>query len=194
MVKYLALYIFFQSQFFAQNKQLYINTERFEKANNENSIDIWLDRLILFGDKPAFTLSKEDKKNTLEYLKLFSRSFVKKNNNDINEYVIIDISSQKPNLRYLDSLKLNFEYQTSQIKSKIELGKLFENNSFFKLLDSGKGLYKDKYEYIFLKTFQKVNDKERFFFQYLIDINNYYWHIVINTKDGLELDDVIIIN
>ena len=59
-----------------------------------------------------------------------------------------------------------------------------------KLLRSGLGKYRDRFEYVYINTKSNFNGFETFGTDYFISVNNQGYHIVINSFEGLGIYDV----
>ena len=86
-----------------------------------------------------------------------------------------------PTKKVLEFLTEKFSNEITMLPEGVEMS----------FLNSGFGYYKDKFQYVYMKTLIKFYGFDRYSYQYIISVNNENFHIVINTKEGLEIQDVI---
>ena len=161
----------------AQNtlQKEFVISDMFSKADDKTFLE------LLYGSTFSLELSAEEMIEAILRVKNTTKVYIKKNSLNNEENIIINKAEIGPTKKVLDFMTEQFSNEISILPEGMEM----------KLLDSGFGEYKDKFEYIFVKTFTKIYESDRFSYQYIISVNNENFHIVINTKDGLEIQDVI---
>lgn len=153
----------------------FIISDMFTKADDKTFLE------LLYGSTVSLELSAEEMIEAILRVKNTTKVYIKKNSLNNEENIIINKAEIGPTKKVLDFMTEHFSNEISILPEGMEM----------KFLDSGFGEYKDKFEYIFVKTFTKLYESDRFSYQYIISVNNENFHIVINTKDGLEIQDVI---
>lgn len=141
----------------------FILSEEFIKADDELFLSLLIDAQSLVN------MSDSERSENLIRWKENTQIYVKDDN--VEENIVINKSNAPgPTQSVLDFFKEQVLIECT-------------------LINSGFGKYQDKFEYIFIE--KKCNFGEfRYSIQYVIAVNNENYHIVINTKEGLEINDV----
>ena len=158
---------------FQSSKKDFVVSESYIEADDETFLSLLIDAQSLVNLTP-----KEREDNLIRWKKTAK---ILVNKNDFAENVVISKSELPPNQYTLDLFNYQLESQASQLlKSNIE----------FKLIESNFGKYNNLLDYIFIKSKMVIDGMSRYSCQYIITLNNNNYHIIINTFDGLEINDV----
>ena len=149
-------------------------SEGFIKADDETTLELLIDANLLVK------MSTQERLENIARIIQTTEIYIRKNSLNNDENIVINKSELGPSKQVLEMLNSQLEYQASQRLEGIEM----------RILNSGFGNYQDKFNYIFFKTLMNISGLERYSCQYLISVNNENFHIVINTKEGLEIQDV----
>jgi len=154
----------------------FILSEGFIKADDEIFLSLLIDAQSLVN------LSDKERSENLIRWKETTEIYVKEDSNDYEENIIVNKSPYMAlNQNMLDMFKVEFEKQADLLLADgIELT----------LMNSGFGEYQDMFKYIFFKNKFNINGLHRYSLQYFISVNNQDYHIVINTAEGLDINDV----
>jgi hypothetical protein len=159
----------------ASSQKDFMLSEGFIKADDETFLSILIDAQGLVN------LSAQERSENLIRWKKNTEIYIKENSNNYEENIIINKSPLTPSQNILDMFKEQIENQSNQ---------LLANGIEFKLTNSGFGKFHDMFEYIFFKSKLNIDGLHRYSCQYIISVNNQGYHIVVNTVEGLGIDDV----
>ena len=159
----------------ASSQKGFILSEGFIKADDETFLSILIDAQGLVN------LSAQERAENLIRWKKNTEIYIKENSDTYEENIIVNKSPLTPSQNILDMFKVQIENQANQ---------LLADGIDFKLTNSGFGKYQDVFEYIFFKSKLNIDGLHRYSCQYIISVNNQGYHIVINTAEGLGIDDV----
>ena len=148
-------------------------SKEFIKADDETTLEMLLDAVVLLE------MSTQERLETLARLKETSEVYIKKNSLTTEESILINKSELGPSKELLE-----------MVNSQFENLELLPEGLEMKFLNSGLGTYQGKFDYIFVKTYLHNSELDRYTFQYWISVNNENFHIAINSKEGLEIQDV----
>ena len=158
---------------FQRSKKDFVISESYIEADDETFLSLLIDAQSLVNLTP-----KEREDNLIRWKKSVK---ILVNKNDFAENIVISKSELPPNQYTLDLFNYQLESQASQLlKSNIE----------FKLIESNFGKFNNLLDYIFIKSKMVIDGVSRYSCQYIVTLNNNNYHIVINTFDGLEINDV----
>ena len=147
-------------------------SEEFIEANEQTFLELLIDATLLVK------MSTKERMETILRIKETTRAYIRNANNEEN--ILINKSELGPSKQLLEMIRTQIEYQTSQRLEGIKVT----------LLDSGFGNYQNKFDYIFFQTLFDFDGSDRYSCQYIISVRNENFHIIINTKEGLEIQDV----
>ncbi len=160
----------------------FILSEEFIKADKETMLSFFAE------SQEYIKLSAQEKSEYLtEYKKNTELYFKEKSN--FEENIIINKAPFFQSFISSNSIQNFLDIMTQQIESKVPDLILAEYEEF-KLLRSGLGKYRDRFEYVYINSKANFNGIERFSSSYFISVNNQGYHIVINTFEGLGIYDV----
>lgn len=165
----------------------FILSEGFIKADDETMLSLLAESQGMIKNLSA----KEKSEYLIEYKKT-AEVYIKENSN--NDENIIDESVSIIKSPYTHSFISSNQSQnfldiiTQQMESKPD--HYLANDIEFKLVRSGLGKYRDRFEYIFMNTKFNFNGNQWFSNHYFISVNNQGYHIVINTIEGQGIYDI----
>lgn len=154
-------------------KQDFVISDSFIEADDETFLSLLIDAQSLVN------LTPQEREENLIRWKKNTRIFV--NKNDFAENIVVNKSELQPNQSTLDLFNYQLETQALQ---------LLNNNIELKLINSNFGMFNNKADFIFIKSMMLFDGISRYSCQYILSLNNNNYHIVINTFDGLEINDV----
>lgn len=134
--------------------------------------------------KDKVKLSDEVWEEVMLEWKETSSLYLRKNNFDNGENIIVKYSEIAPSESWLNKL-------TAELKQQ-EAALLQTTGMSFRLIDSEMGKYKNKHSYMLFTSIVSFEEISRYSLQCIISINNKSYQIISNTYDKLLLEDVII--
>ena len=134
--------------------------------------------------KDKVKLSDEGWEEVMLEWKETSSLYLRKNNFDNGENIIVKYSEIAPSESWLNKL-------TAELKQQ-EAALLQTTGMSFRLIDSEMGKYKNKHSYMLFTSIVSFEEISRYSLQCIISINNKSYQIISNTYDKLLLEDVII--
>ena len=152
-------------------------SKEFIKADDKTVLELLIESSLLLN------MSVDEQLETVIRLKGNTEVYIKENSLNNEENIMIKKTKLAPSKQLLKDFNSNFEDLSSSM-----LNEGYE----MRLINSGLGNYQNKFEYVFFITLFKTAELERYSYQYFITVNKENFHIVINTKEGLELQDVFL--
>ena len=136
---------------------------------------------LLIGSSLLLNMSAEEQLEAVIRLKDNTEVYVKENSLNNEENIMINKSELGPSKQLLEVFTSQFkDLSSSMLIEGVEM----------RLINSGFGNYQNRFEYVFFNSLFKTAELERYSYQYFISVNKENFHIVINTKEGLEIQDV----
>lgn len=166
----------------ALSQKGFILSEEFIKADDETMLSFFAE------SQEYINLSAQEKSEYLIGYKKNTELYFKEKSN-FEENIIINKSPFFQSFISSNSIQNFLDIFTQQIENKVNDQILAEDNEI-KLLRSGLGKYRDRFEYVYVNTKSNFNGIEKFSTTYFISVNNQGYHIVINTFEGLGIYDV----
>tara|TARA_B110000908_G_scaffold126569_1_gene148491 strand:+ start:591 stop:1157 length:567 start_codon:yes stop_codon:yes gene_type:complete len=153
----------------------FVISDMFTKADDKTFLE------LLYGATFSLELTAEEQIEAILRVKNTTEVYIRKNSLDNEENLVINKAEVGPTKKVLEFLTEKFSNEITMLPEGVEMS----------FLNSGFGYYKDKFQYVYMKTLIKFYGFDRYSYQYIISVNNENFHIVINTKEGLEIQDVI---
>tara|TARA_B110001450_G_scaffold220252_1_gene215650 strand:- start:325 stop:936 length:612 start_codon:yes stop_codon:yes gene_type:complete len=136
---------------------------------------------MLFDATEIMNMSDEEQKRVIADKKGTTTVYIKSENTEEN--IIIHKTEPVPLNKMLRYFRANAEQM---------LKEYFSNTGYsFEIIESQKNIYAGKYDYISFKTLLNGPDIRRYSSQYVFILNKEYYHIVINTYNDVNLNDLI---
>jgi hypothetical protein len=160
----------------------FILSEEFIKADDETMLS------LLAEAQGLINLSTKEKSEYLIQYKKTTEVYIKENT-PIDESVIINKDPITHSYITKHGLQNFLGIITQLVESKVA-DQILAEGMELKLLRSGLGKYRDRFEYVYISTKFNFKGIERFSSDYYISVNNQIYHIIINSFEGLGIYDV----
>ena len=152
-----------------------IVNENYVQANDEQTI------LMLFDVTEFMKMSNEEQTNKLLELKATATIYIKDNNTEEN----IIVNKKQP-----VSLSKLSDYLNSNFKNMSE--SYYLNTGFSsEIIENKQKKYKGRFDYLSFKTILYGPEIKRFNSNYAINVGDEFYHIVANTYDDIQFEDLI---
>ena len=148
----------------ALSQKGFILSEEFIKADDETMLSFFAE------SQEYINLSAQEKSEYLIGYKKNTELYFKEKSN-FEENIIINKSPFFQSFISSNSIQNFLDIFTQQIENKVNDQILAEDNEI-KLLRSGLGKYRDRFEYVYINTKSNFNGIERFSTNYFISVNN----------------------
>jgi hypothetical protein len=166
----------------ALSQKGFILSEEFIKADDETMLS------LLAEAQGLINLSAKEKSDYLIQYKKTTEVYIKENT-PIDESVIINKDPTTHSYITKHGLPNFLDIITQLVESQVA-DQILAEGMELKLLRSGLGKYRDRFEYVYINTKFNFKGIETFSSDYYISVNNQIYHIKINSFEGLGIYDV----